>query len=209
MKRRLRKTLSAAALVIFASSLTAAELRQKTSDHSTVPFQSEGLWVKTMLEFADANDRPMYQEIIPCRLIDTREASGFEAPYGGPTFQPGDGRSYSLRAVPPTNPCYIARRQALNPAYEEFYDLLKAAVLKVTWYNRSGDDGGKSAAGIVQAGEPEDLEVHGAIAAWFGWRRSPAEAERRARADRRAREALVSMDRRGGLEDRRTGHFSA
>lgn len=48
-----------------------------------------------------------------------------------------------------------------------------------------------------------------AIAAWFGWRRSPAEAERRARADRRGREALVSMDRRSGLEDRRSGHFSA
>jgi hypothetical protein len=51
--------------------------------------------------------------------------------------------------------------------------------------------------------------VTAAIAAWFGWRRSPGEAERRARADRRGREALVSMDRRSGLEDRRSGHFSA
>ena len=49
-----------------------------------------------------------------------------------------------------------------------------------------------------------------ALAACFGWRRGPDEAERRrTRPDRRGREALVSMDRRSGLEDRRSGHFSA
>ncbi len=170
MKTKLLAILSAAFLAICASGLGAAEIQPKSHDNSWVPFQSEGLWVKTMLEFADPKDRPVYQEVIPCRLVDTREGSGFEAPYGGPTFQPGDERSYSLRTLPASNPCSIANRQVSNPAYvDDFYRLMTAAVLRVTWYNRSGNDNGTPAAGVVQAGDLEYAEKHGAIVEWFGW----------------------------------------
>jgi len=164
-----RQILLAIVLAGCTVSLSAAEARPKTSDRSVVPYQSQGLWVKTMLEFADASDRPVYQEIIPCRLVDTRDGSAFAAPYGGPTFQSGESRTYSLRNLPESNPCFLANRQAQNPAYEDFYDSMMAAVLKVTWYNRSGDDEGTPVSGIVLAGDAEYLERHGAIAAWFGW----------------------------------------
>lgn len=170
MKKKLLTTLSAAILAICANGLGAAEIQPKSHDKSWVPFQSEGLWVKTMLEFAAPNDRPVYQEIIPCRLVDTREASGFEAPYGGPTFQPGEERSYSLRTLPASNPCFIGNRRLSNPAYvDDFYRSMTAAVLRVTWYNRSGNDNGIPAAGVVQAGDIEFAEQHGAIVEWFGW----------------------------------------
>lgn len=48
-----------------------------------------------------------------------------------------------------------------------------------------------------------------ALAAWFGWRRAGEPERRGVRAERRARETLVSMDRRSGLEDRRSDHSSA
>ena len=173
MSYRWREGLLALVLTLVSSGLSATDVQQKTSDHSNVPFQSEGLWVKTMLEFASSNDRPAYQEIIPCRLVDTREESAFEAPYGGPTFQPGDARVYSLRNVPATNPCHVEKRRLLNRQYEEFYGSMMATVLRVTWYNRSGDGDG-TASGIVQVGEAEDVLEHGAIAAWFGWLGSDA-----------------------------------
>ncbi len=169
MKCMAKGILLAVVLAGCAVSLGAADVRPKASDRSTVPFQSEGLWVKTMLEFVDAKDWPVYQEIIPCRLVDTREASAFAAPYGGPTFQPGESRIYSLQNLPETNPCSLANRRALNPIYEDFYDSMVAVVLRVTWYNRSGDGGGTPAAGIMLAGDAALLERHGAIAAWFGW----------------------------------------
>jgi hypothetical protein len=165
----MKKTLLSAVFVaLLAGGLGAAEIEQKC-DHSKVPFESEGLWVKTFLEFADPADRPAYREIIPCRLIDTREVSAFEAPFGGPTFQPGEVRTYSLRSLPESNPCYIANRQIFNPAYEDFWGSMMAVVAKVTWYNRSADNGGTAKAGVVLAGEAEDVVQHGAIAVWFGW----------------------------------------
>ncbi len=168
MNRRKAFLLTAAAALVTAT-LVAADSRPKTTDLSRVPFESEGFWVKTMLEFAEKGDRPVYQEIIPCRLIDTRQASAFETPYGAPAFQPGESRFYSLRNLPATNPCFVANRRASNPAYEDFYSSMMAIVLRVTWFNRSGDGGGTPDSGIVLAGETGDLEAHGAIAAWFGW----------------------------------------
>lgn len=166
---RWKAFLLTAAAALVSATLGAADGRPKITDQSKFPFESQGLWVKTMLEFADAGDRPIYQEIIPCRLIDTRQASAFEAPFGGPTFQPGESRFYSVRDLPATNPCFLANRQASDIAYEDFYPSMMALVVRVTWFNRSGDNGGTPASGIVLVGEAADLETHGAIADWFGW----------------------------------------
>ena len=58
-----------------------------------------------------------------------------------------------------------------------------------------------------------DIWLHAgtaAIAAYFGWRREAVAAERRAAIDDRRRHGtFVASDRRGGLEDRRSGHLSA
>jgi hypothetical protein len=156
-------------LFAIAPLLSAADASVGVRDASTAPFQSEGFWVKTMVDFAPANDRPIYQEIIPCRLVDTRAASAFEAPYGGPTFAPGESRTYSLLDPPASNPCHIENRQQLNPAYDDFEPGMLAVALRVTWFNRSGDGGGVPLPGIVQVGDAADLPKHGAIASWFGW----------------------------------------
>lgn len=156
-------------LFVIAPLVSAADSRVAVRDESTVPFQSEGLWVKTMLEFASENDRPIYQEIIPCRLVDTRSASALDPPYGGPTFTPGDSRTYSLLDLPASNPCNIKNRQLANPAYDDFEPGMLAVTLRVTWFNRSGDAGGVPQAGVVQVGEAADLPKHGAITSWFGW----------------------------------------
>lgn len=58
-----------------------------------------------------------------------------------------------------------------------------------------------------------DIWLHAgtaAIAAYFGWRHEAVAAERRAAVDDRRRQGtFVASDRRGGLEDRRSGHLSA
>lgn len=58
-----------------------------------------------------------------------------------------------------------------------------------------------------------DIWLHAgtaAIAAYFGWRHEAAAAERRTPLDdRRQHGTSVTSDRRGGLEDRRGGRFSA
>ena len=58
-----------------------------------------------------------------------------------------------------------------------------------------------------------DIWLHAgtaAIAAYFGWRHEAVAAERRTTIDdRRQRGASVVTDRRGGLDDRRSGHLSA
>src|ERR1017187_9940535 len=74
------------------------------------PFQIDGIRVKTQLSWADITDRPVFQEITPCTLVDTRTASKFDAPYAGPAFNTGDTRTYSLSSnnFPVTNPCALA-----------------------------------------------------------------------------------------------------
>jgi hypothetical protein len=156
-------------LLALAPLLSAAESQVQVRDASTAPFQSEGFWVKTMLEFAPGDDRPIYQEIVPCRLVDTRASSAFDPPYGGPMFAPGETRAYSLLGLPETNPCFLKNRRTLNPAYDDFESGMLAIAVRVTWFNRSGDGGAVPQAGIVQVGETADLPLHGAIAAWFGW----------------------------------------
>lgn len=169
MNRRKAFLMTAAAALV-SGILVAADGHPKTTDQSKVPFQSEGFWVKTMLEFAGTGDRPVYQDIIPCRLIDTREVSAFEAPFGGPTFQPAESRFYSLQTLPESNPCYLVNRRFSNPGYvDDFYRSVIAVVVRVTWFNRSGDNGGIPYAGVVQVGETEYVGAHGAIASWFGW----------------------------------------
>ena len=58
-----------------------------------------------------------------------------------------------------------------------------------------------------------DIWLHAgtaAIAAYVGWRREAVAAERRyVELDRRQRSTYVATNRRSGLDDRRSGHFSA
>ena len=108
---------------VFAALLLAATVPVfGQTDQSTTVAQTDGVQLKTRLDFTDPNDRPWLQEIIPCTLVDTRAASNFAAPYGGPTFNPGDSRTYSISSsgLPESNPCTIANRRKLNPLAEDW-----------------------------------------------------------------------------------------
>src|SRR6266705_98166 len=72
-----------------------------------------GLKVKTQIDFDGVVRRPLYQEIVPCRLVDTRAASNFDAPYGGPLFV-NETRTYSVSAIGKTNPCAVENRSAAD-----------------------------------------------------------------------------------------------
>ena len=168
--------------VFFALLLAAALPVLGQSDQSTTTIQTEGVQLKTKLDFADSTDRPWFQEIIPCTLVDTRAISSFEAPYGGPTFNPGDTRSYGITTLPASNPCNIANRQKQNPLAEDWNETdaggsqhVIGLVIKLTWYNRSvtmnadGTPNGSPDSGVYLVGESADLSNDGAFDRWFGW----------------------------------------
>src|ERR1700694_1976637 len=132
------------------------------------PLQIEGLKVKTRIPFAEPGDRPVFQQIVPCRLVDTRPTRSvggatvaeFAPPYGGPIFHPGDSRTYTASgpiqdpAGTPTNPCTIkARIAAGDPDAKEIPRNLVGLALRVVAINRS-DSSPAAAIVTVSPSEP-------------------------------------------------------
>jgi len=64
--------------------------------------------VKSSLPFPFPADKPISQEIVPCRMVDTSLSSAYTSPYGQPTFTTNEIRAYSVNSqrFPLTNPCY-------------------------------------------------------------------------------------------------------
>jgi collagen triple helix repeat protein len=143
------------------------------------PLQIEGLKVKTRIPFATPGDRPVFQEIVPCRLIDTRPArtvggspvAEFDAPYGGPTFHPGDSRTYTasgpIQNPPATNPCTVKSRSAAgDPDAAEIPGGLVGLALRVVAINRSD---ASPKASIVTVGAPDPITGLGGFSFWVGF----------------------------------------
>ncbi|MDQ6891796.1 MAG: hypothetical protein M3167_03855 [Acidobacteriota bacterium] len=143
------------------------------------PLQIEGLKVKTRIPFAAPGDRPVFQEIVPCRLIDTRPARSdgghpvaeFDAPYGGPTFHPGETRTYTgsgpIQNPPATNPCTVKSRVAAgDPDAAEIPGGLVGLALRVVAINRSD---ASPRASIVTAGTPDPVTGIGGFSFWVGF----------------------------------------
>jgi hypothetical protein len=139
------------------------------------PFQIEGLKVKTRLAFADPGDRPVFQEIVPCRLVDTRPSRSvggatvleFAAPNGGPVFHASETRSYTASgALADSNPCSLKSRIAAgDPDAKEIPHGLVALALRVVAINRS-DAAPRPA--VVTVGVPDALRG-GGFMYWVGF----------------------------------------
>ena len=145
------------------------------------PLQIEGLKVKTRIPFAEPGDRPVFQQIVPCRLVDTRPTRSvggatvaeFATPYGGPIFHPGDSRTYTASgpiqdpAGTPTNPCTIkARIAAGDPDAKEIPRNLVGLALRVVAINRSDSS---PAAAIVTVSPSEPAAGSGGFLFYVGY----------------------------------------
>ena len=64
--------------------------------------------VLSHLPFYAPADNVLFQELVPCLLVDTNAANGFAAPFGAPSLGANEIRSYSIasQGYPETNPCY-------------------------------------------------------------------------------------------------------
>jgi hypothetical protein len=179
----LRRTCALVVLAIGTAVTLGAQSLGDTGDlnHEKIPtpLQIEGLKVKTRIPFAAPGDRPVFQEIVPCRLIDTRPARTvggqpvpeFDAPYGGPTFHPGESRTYTasgpIQTPPATNPCTVkSRRAAGDPDANEIPGGLVGLALRVVAINRSD---ASPRATVVTAGAPDPITGVGGFSFWVGF----------------------------------------
>jgi hypothetical protein len=145
------------------------------------PLQIEGLKIKTKIPWADPGDRPVFQEIVPCRLVDTRPTRTvggatvpeFAAPYGGPIFHPGDSRTYTASGpiqdppATPSNPCTVAaRRAAGDPDAAEIPRNLLGLALRVVAINRSD---ASPRADVVTVGPANAISGPGGYSFYLGF----------------------------------------
>jgi hypothetical protein len=106
MKRTRQVTRTLTTVALFLCAGWSAALGETASQ---TPIEIAGLKVKTQIEVDGTVNRPLYQEIAPCRLIDTRAEGELATPYGGPTFD-NETRIYAVSALGDSNPCTLANR---------------------------------------------------------------------------------------------------
>lgn len=122
--------------------------------------------------FTEATDRLLFKGITPCRLVDTREASKFDPPYAGPTFQTTETRFYALPGPlygadgSVDNPCRLVNRRAQDIDAQEIPSDIVGLGLRVTAINRTDD---APTPGILVAGSPDRVTLEGGVFVWFGW----------------------------------------
>jgi hypothetical protein len=125
---------------------------------SQPPIQIPGLKVKTQIDFDGTVSRPLYQEIMACRLVDTRADSKFAAPYGGPSFD-NETRTYSVSGTGKTNPCTLENRTASDGDARPWPSAPVAFSVLVRVYNAESTP----LAGAFSVASAS------ATPGWFGW----------------------------------------
>ncbi len=134
-------------------------LAQAASEPAARPgLEITGLKVKTQIDFDGVVRRTLYQEIVPCRLVDTRAASNFEAPYGGPSFV-NETRTYSVSGIGKTNPCAVGNRSAADGDAKAFSQPWMGLSVLVKVYNAETTP----VAGALS------VSAASATPTWFGW----------------------------------------
>jgi hypothetical protein len=105
-QHRLRRLLLGVALALAFSGVAVAAHEPR---HSA--FGIEGLKTRARVPFAGLADRVLFQEIVPCRLVDTREEQAFDLDHGSPPLVGGETRRYAVSGpLPAENGCNLARR---------------------------------------------------------------------------------------------------
>ena len=139
--------------------LISAPLVAQASADSGSTFEISGLMVKTQVDFDGVTRRALFQQIVPCRLVDTRASSNFDAPYGGPPLA-NETRTYSVASVGKTNPCALANRQAADADARPFTQPWIAFSVLVKIYNAEE----APVAGALK------VSAASATPTWFGWK---------------------------------------
>ena len=156
----MNRILTAIFLLLCSTGLVA----QVSSEPAVRPtLEITGLKVKTQIDFDGVVRRLLYQEIVPCRLVDTRAAANLEAPYGGPLFV-NETRTYSVSGVGKTNPCAIENRSAADGDARAFPQPWAGLSVLVKVYNA---ETGPVAGALSVA-------TASATPTWFGWNGSGA-----------------------------------
>jgi hypothetical protein len=129
------------------------------------PFGTQGLKVRTEIPFAPEGQRVIFQQIVPCRLVDTRAEQGFDQAHGAPRFSPGETRRYTVTGVlPAENGCGLANRRLGDPDAQEIPPGILGLSVRVSVINEEVPP----AAGVLVAGPDELGDTH-SFAFWYGY----------------------------------------
>src|SRR6266508_1733657 len=154
-KTTMNRILTALLLLLCSTGLVA----QASSELAVRPtMEITGLKVKAQVDFDGAVHRLLYQEIVPCRLVDTRAAENLEAPYSGPAFV-NETRTYSVSGIGKTNPCALENRSAVDGDARALPQPLAGLSVLVKVYNAETSPVA-GAFGVATAS---------ATPTWFGW----------------------------------------
>jgi len=145
-----------AVLLLLCSTGLVAQVSSEPVGRTTL--EITGLKVKTQIDFDGVVRRLLYQEIVPCRLVDTRAAANLEAPYGGPLFA-NETRTYSVSGIGKTNPCTVENRSAADGDARAFPQPWAGLSVLVKVYNAETSP----AAGALS------VSTASATPTWFGW----------------------------------------
>lgn len=145
------------ALLIAAGSASAQD-----SHHGAM--QIQGFELLSTVPFAPGQT-VVFQQIVPCRLVDTRRDRKFDDAHGAPSFAGGESRLYPVSGdMPAENGCGVAARRLADPDATEIPAGILAVSVRVSIINVES----APAPGVLSAG-PEPLPTGGGFAFWFGW----------------------------------------
>jgi hypothetical protein len=121
--------------------------------------------VRVQVPFAPSGKRVIFQEIVPCRLVDTREDRLFDPIHGAPRFSGGETRLFPVSgALPDANGCSLYNRRPSDPDATEIPTGVLGLSVRIAVINSELPP----AAGVLWAG-PQDLESAYGFAFWFGY----------------------------------------
>jgi hypothetical protein len=124
----------------------------------------EGFGIVSTVPFAPGKP-VVFQQITPCRLVDTRTEQKFDDAHGAPSFTGGEVRRYaSAGSLADGNGCSLLRRRLADPDATEIPSNVVALSIRVLVINRERSP----VPGAVVAG-PSAFPSEGGFAFWFGW----------------------------------------
>jgi hypothetical protein len=137
-------------------------LAQDPSHHG--PMGVQGFQLFSTVPFAPGQT-VIFQQIVPCRLVDTRSDRKFDVAHGAPSFAGGESRLYPVTGgLPAENGCSLASRQLADPDATELPPGILALSVRVSVINAEA----VPVPGVLNAG-PKPLSGDGGFAFWFGW----------------------------------------
>lgn len=149
--------------VSLAALLVSVPTHAQTPRHDSLGI--EGMKVRVDVPFAPPGKHVIFQEIVPCRLVDTREDRLFDPLHGAPRLSGGEARSFAVSGLlPDTNECNLFNRRQNDPDATEIPTGVLGLSVRIAAINSELP----AQAGVLWAG-PQDQESEYGFAFWFGY----------------------------------------